>query len=260
VRPGLILPALTGIILLAGCAQAGPPPPPPGAVPAGGSIGTAEIDGRAIFKGTVPPREEIDMSSDAACRARGGAGVTREDVVISPDGSLRNVFVHVVSGLGGRVFAPPGSPVVLDQRGCSYHPHVFGIQVDQVLEIVNSDPTLHNIHSVPRANRPFNVGMPLEGMRVRTFFTAAESMVKLKCDLHNWMIAWAGVTEDPFFDVTGETGRFAIKGLPAGNYVVEAWHEIFGTRSATIELAEGEKVEVRFDFSAASGTPSSPSP
>lgn len=246
-RIRLTLQTLALALPLAACAQEGPPPPPPGAIPYGQSVGTGEIAGRATFRGEIPPREEISMSSDAVCNARGG-GAVREDVVVGAGGALQNVFVRIASGLGSRVFAPPAAPVVLDQRGCRYHPHVFGIQVNQVLEIVNSDPTLHNVHSVSSASKPFNVGMPSEGMRIRRFFSAAESMVKVKCDLHNWMIAWVGVTDHPFFDVTREEGRFALKGLPAGDYVVEAWHEVFGGRRAAISLAEGERKEISFEF------------
>src|SRR5882724_4696633 len=229
------------------CSVPGPPPPPPGAIPAGQSIGLAEISGRVHFHGTIPPREEINMSSDAVCRAKGG-GAIREDVVVGADGALKNVFVRVVAGLGARVFAPPASPVVLDQRGCSYHPQVFGIQVNQMLEIVNSDPTLHNIHSVPETNKPFNVGMPSEGMRIRRFFAVPESMVKVKCDLHNWLIAWVGVVDHPFFNVSGDDGSFTIPGLPAGAYEIEAWHEVFGVRKLKVTLGEGEKQSLEVDF------------
>ena len=237
---------LTALILVA-CAQEGPPPPPAGAIPAGETIGTAEIAGRATFTGDVPPPEVISMSSDAACKAA-GAERTREDIVVNADGTLRNVFVRVLSGLGGRVFAPRTEPVVLDQKGCVYLPHVFGVQVNQSLDIVNSDPTLHNIHAVPEANKPFNVGMPSQGMRIRKFFPVPEAMVKVKCDLHNWMVAWVGVMDHPFFAVTGDGGTFSLKGLPAGTYEVEAWHETFGRQRATIAVGEGEKKEMDFEF------------
>ena len=55
-------------------------------------------------------------------------------------------------GLGNYVFDTPTEPLKFDQQGCRYHPHVFGIRVNQPLEIVNSDPTLHNIHAMPKAN------------------------------------------------------------------------------------------------------------
>ena len=55
---------------------------------------------------------------------------------------------------------------MLDQKGCSYTPRVFGIQVGQSLDIVNSDETLHNIHALPMANREFNRGQALQGPEV----------------------------------------------------------------------------------------------
>jgi len=246
-RTRLRLSAFAAVLSLAACSPGGPPPPPPNAIPAGQSIGSGSISGHVTFKGQIPPREEINMSSDAVCRLRGG-GVTREDVVVGAGGELRNVFVRVVSGLGDRVFAPPATHVVLDQRGCTYIPHVLGVQVNQLLEILNSDPTLHNIHSVPSANTPFNVGMPAQGMRIEKFFSVPEAMVKVKCDLHNWMIAWVGVTENPFFDVSTEQGTFRLKGLPAGEYTVEAWHELFGVRKATVKLEDSEAREIAFEF------------
>jgi hypothetical protein len=238
----LVLPAA-----LAACSEPGPPPPPAGAIPAGQAIGTASVEGRVTFSGTAPPLEVISMASDAACQARSG-GQTREDVLVGPAGGLRNVFLHVASGMEGRVFAPPAAPVVLDQRGCTYRPRVLGIQVNQILEIVNSDPTLHNVHSMPAGNRPFNVGMPVEGMRIRKFFAQPEVMVRMKCDLHNWMAAYVGVLDHPFHAVSDEEGRFAIRGLPAGTYAVEAWHEVFGTQRQAVTLGEGERREIAFEF------------
>jgi hypothetical protein len=240
-----------GCVLLAlsaaACAEQGPPPPPPGAIPAGQSIGAGEISGRVTFSGIVPPPEVINMSSDAACQAR-GEGQAREDIVVGSNGALRNVFVHVVSGLGDRVFAPPPAPVVLDQKGCTYRPRVIGVQVDQILELVNSDPTLHNVHAMAAGNKSFNVGLPVQGMKVRRFFERPEVMVRMKCDLHNWMAAYIGVVSHPFYAVTGDDGGFAIKGLPAGEYELEAWHEVFGTQRATVVLGEGESKRIELGF------------
>ncbi len=241
------LPAFVTALVIVACAQDVPPPPPAGAIPAGQSIGTGEVAGRVTFSGAPPPPEVISMSSDAACQAT-GAGQVREDLAVDAGGGLRNVFVRVASGLGDRVFAPPASPAVLDQRGCTYRPHVLGVQVHQILEIVNSDPTLHNVHSMPAANKPFNVGMSAQGMRITRFFTVPEVMVRVRCDLHNWMTAWLGVVDHPFHDVTRDGGGFSIKGLPAGTYEIEAWHELFGSLKETVTLADGEKKEIAFEF------------
>ena len=113
------------VIAAAACSPepTGPPPPSPGAIPAGQSIGTSAIDGHARFEGAPPPRRPIRMSSEASCQ-RSGVEPLSEDVIVSSDGALKNVYVHVVSGLGDRVFAPPSSPAVMDQAVCAFVPHV----------------------------------------------------------------------------------------------------------------------------------------
>jgi len=205
------------------------------------------VSGRVTFTGQPPERQEINMSADAVCATK-GRGKVREDVVVGPDGGLQNVFIHVVAGLGDLVFAPPGTPAMLDQNGCTYSPRVLGIQANQILEIVNSDATMHNVHSVPAANKPFNVGMATQGQRVRKFFSTSEVMVRVKCDLHNWMVAWVGVVEHPFFAVSGPAGEYSIGGLPAGTYTLEARHEVFGAKRAEITVAEGEEATADFKF------------
>lgn len=247
-RPGSVCTLATALAFLAACAEAGPPPPPEGAIPAGTSIGSSSVSGRALYHGEIPEAEVISMGSDPVCASR-GAGRTNESVVVGPGGALANVFVAVESGLGDRLFAPPAEPVVMDQNGCAYAPHVLGVQVNQPLEIVNSDPTMHNVHSVPARNRPFNVGMAVQGQRVRKHFAEPEIMVRLKCDLHNWMNAWIGVSAHPFFAVSGPDGSWSITGLPAGTYTLRAWHERFGERRVEVAIGDGEAAEVEFDFS-----------
>ena len=102
------------------------------------------------------------------------------------------------------------------------------MRVGQPIEIINSDPTLHNIHAMPKANSEFNTGQPMQGMKTKHTFTAKEVMVPFKCDVHGWMNAYVGVLDHPYFAVTGEDGKFALKGLPPGTYTIEAWHEKLG--------------------------------
>ena len=158
------------------------------------------------------------------------------------------MFVYVKDGLGNRVFPAPGTPVVLDQRDCHYVPHVFGIQVGQTLEIVNSDPTLHNIHFIPDANREFNMGEPIQGMRQPHVFSVKEVLIPIKCDVHNWMNAYAGVVDSPFFAVTGEDGTFTLKGLPPGTYTIEAVHEKLGRQTQTVTIGPKETKDTAFTF------------
>jgi len=62
------------------------------------------------------------------------------------------------------------------------------------------------------------------------------------------MTAYIGVLEHPFFAVTGDGGTFNIEKLPAGEYVVEAWHEKFGAQQQKVALAKDETKTIAFEF------------
>jgi plastocyanin len=204
------------------------------------------VTGKISFEGTPPRTEPIKMSSDPKCAAEGGTAMT-ESVVVN-DGALQNVFVYVKDGLGNLVFPIPTTPVVLDQKGCHYEPHVFGIQVGQPLEIRNSDPTLHNVHAVARANQEFNTGQPIQGMKTTHVFTAKEVLLPFKCDVHGWMNSFAGVVDHPFYAVTGADGTFTLKGLPPGTYTIEAVHEKLGAQTQSVTIGEKETKDIAFTF------------
>ena len=174
-----------------------------------------------------------------------------EAEVVSPDGAVKNVFVYVKSGLEGKTFDVPKEPVTIDQTGCHYVPHVFGMMAKQPLKIVNSDDTLHNIHAMPQVdgNKEFNTGQPNKGMTTTRTFAVPEVMVHFKCDVHPWMSAYAGVLNHPFYSVTSEDGTFSLKGLPAGEYEVAAWHEKYGEKVQKIKVGDGEAKTIDFKFS-----------
>jgi plastocyanin len=208
-----------------------------------------EVSGKAAFTGTAPAASPIDMNADPFCAGAHSEPVMTEEVVANSNGTLKNVFVYVKEGLpAGQTFPAPATPATLDQKGCHYTPHVFGLQVNQPLEIINSDSTLHNVHGMPKETKEFNLGMPIQGMKLKRTFEKPEVMVKFKCDVHPWMSAYAGVLNHPFFAVTGDDGSFKIADLPAGTYTVEAWHEKYGTQTASVTVAEGTPATADFTF------------
>ncbi len=195
----------------------------------------AGVSGLVKLDGPVPAPQTIKMAADPVC-ARENTDPKADWLVIAADGAIANVLVYVKDGLTGH-FPAPATPVVLNQKGCQYTPHVFGVQVGQPVQVVNSDPTLHNVHAMPKTNQEFNTGQPIQGMKFDHTFTAREVMVPFKCDVHGWMNAHAAVLDHPFFAVTGPDGRFELKGLPPGTYTLEAVHEKLGVQTFTVELA-----------------------
>lgn len=213
---------------------------------AAASAGSATLSGKVTLTGSAPAAQKIKMAADPVCLQQHKDPVTSQEVV-SSNGNLQYVLVYVKEGAQGS-FTTPATAVTLTQEGCIYKPHVFGIQAGQKLEIVNSDPTLHNINCQPKANKKFNIAQPSKGMKSAKSFDKPEVPVSFKCNVHPWMAAYAGVFDHPYFAVSGEDGSFQIQGLPAGSYTVEAWHEKLGTQSQKVTVADGETKELSFNF------------
>ena len=215
----------------------------------------ATVSGKANLEGAMPANQPIRMNADPACvKANAGQNPTQETFV-GEGGALGNVFVYVQSGLSGS-FPAPTTPVTLDQKACRYVPHVFGVQVGQPVDIVNSDATLHNIHATPKTNQEFNTAQPIQGMKTQHTFTAKEGdvVIPFKCDVHGWMNAYVGVLDHPYFAVTKPDGSFSIPNLPPGSYTLAAWHERLGTQTMQVTVAAKEsKSDANFTFKAAAG-------
>jgi hypothetical protein len=191
------------------------------------TLSAADLTGKVVLQGTPKPERTIDMAADPRCGALHDKPVTTRHYVVGADGGLANVLVFVKSGLADKNFPMPTEVPVLDQVGCEYMPFVMGVRVNQKFKIKNSDPTMHNVHATPKAgtgNKEFNMAQPVKDMVTEKSFDAPEVVVRFKCDVHDWMFAYVGVFDHPFFAVTGKDGSFKIPGLPKGRYVVEAYH------------------------------------
>ena len=215
------------------------------------ALGTASIAGIVKFSGKVPRRRPVDMGAAAQCSAQHSEAILDESVIVSSDGRLKNVFVWVKKGLEGWKFPVPSESVSLEQKGCRFAPHVLGVQAKQKVLIRNRDPLLHNLHSYCKRNRSFNFGQPNAGVEDTTSFRNPEVMVSVKCDVHGWMNSYIGVLAHPFFAVTGDDGSFTLSNLPPGKYTVEAWHEVYGTKTVIVTLGDKESKKLELSFEGA---------
>jgi plastocyanin len=209
----------------------------------------SSINGTVNYAGKVPTLKPLSMDADPVCAKKHSGPVPAEMLVLGPGNTMANIMVWVSKGLpAGKTWPAPKTPVVLDQKGCMYVPHVMGIMVGQPYRILNSDGVLHNIHTLPKVNPSFNKGMPATLKETSTTFQKPEAVFHVKCDVHPWMSAYVAVFNHPFFSVTGKDGKFSIPGLDPGTYEITAWHERLGTQTASITVGANDTKSQNFKF------------
>jgi plastocyanin len=244
-RKIILAAALGMLVLAAGCKgkSSAPVPQPTPATVDWSTAGT--IQGTIHYAGAPPTPILIDMSQDPACNL-GPPNYTEGYVV--HEGGFANVFVYVKGGLEGKTYAAPSQPVVLDQKGCRYVPHVLGVMAGQPVQFVNSDPTAHNIDIAPKVagNPTVNFSQaPGPGSDQRTF-PKPELMIPVRCALHPWMQGFINVAANPFYAVSDATGHYVIRGVPPGTYMLVADQENMGEKTVTVTV--GPKQTVTQDF------------
>jgi len=246
-RAGGVIVAMMASLLL-GCGGGGGPPSDVVPTPLDLST-TGTISADVSVDGAVAPPQMVNMRSTPACAAAHREPVPDPSLRVR-DGKLANALVWIKDGLGDRVFAPPKDPVVMDQQGCMYVPHVAGVMVGQPLEFVNSDPEAHNVHGKPSLGKGWNFIMSRPGSSRTLYLDKAEVPVPVGCDIHPWMQAFLGVFMHPYHGVTSDDGTTTLANVPPGDYVVAVWHEKLGTKEQSVTLEPSGTVSVRFAYDA----------
>ncbi len=209
----------------------------------------SSITGVVTFDGKAPTLPPLAMAADPACAKKHSTPVASEMLILGSGSTMGNIMVCVSKGLpSGKTFPAPKTPVVFDQNGCQYKPHVIGVMAGQPYKILNSDGIVHNVHALPKINTPFNKPMPAALKETTVTFEKPEANFQVKCDVHPWMTAYVGVFNHPFFSVTAADGKFTISGLDPGTYEITAWHERLGTQTASVTVGATDTKTQNFKF------------
>jgi len=233
----------------AGCRQpqsspAGSPSPVKQMMVTLDSATAGSIAGTISFQGPAIKLPAIDMTADPACPQKPQAS----DAIAIDHGKLANVFVYVKEGLPPGNYGIPTEPVVLDQKGCRYQPHMLGMVAGQPLQILNSDNADHNVHAMPVSNQPWNESQAAKDPAITKTFAKPEMMVAVQCNQHPWMRAYINVMANSYFAVSGADGKFEIRNLPPGQYTITAVHEKFGEQAARVIVASRQTAKADFTF------------
>lgn len=207
------------------------------------AAGVGTIKGKVSFTGTLPEIPELNRMSDPFCAK---TKMKAQYVVINPDKTLKNVAIRV-EGAEGDV--DPSAVVEIDQSNCMYAPRVITGFDNENIKIVNSDPTLHNVHTYAGTKTLFNRAQPKGSPPITKSFSMADGdIIKFKCDVHPWMTGWLLLSKNGFGAVTGDAGEFEIKNVPAGTYKVTSFQETYGVKTQEVTVEPDKTAEVNFSY------------
>ena len=209
-------------------------------------LAAATITGKVALEGTAPAAKPINFGAEKQCAImHKDKPPVGEDLVVNPNNTVKWALVYIKDNVTGE-FKAPEQAVVVNQTGCMFAPHAVTAMVGQKVDFKNDDSLLHNVRTVSKVNKVFNIAQPIQGMTTTKKFDQPEIGIQIRCDVHFWMSAYIHVLNHPFFAVTGDDGSFTIKDLPAGNYTLEVWHETLGTQVQAVTVGEGESKEIDF--------------
>jgi len=191
-----------------------------------------------MFSGKI---EQLKPYKTGKYKKACGSDIPNESMLIDNKG-VRNSVIS----LHGKTLKKKSGEYKLNQKQCQYEPHVIAIPVNSELKIHTSDPINHNIHTYSFENDPINI-MFLPGQDAYSQEMEEAEIIKVECDLHNWMRAWIIVTPNAYSTVSDSDGSFEIPDVPPGKYELTAWHETLGSITKNITVGN-DGLNINFDF------------
>lgn len=227
------------------------------------------IKGQATWKGAIPKVPPLKVFADMdTC----GTEVPSPALRIDPaTNGIQHVLVYLERVERGKAAEPryrlhmgksEGDPAT---RLCQFQEQVFPFVRTAEVALINFEPILHNPHLFnDKQASLFNIAMPTANREITTKLVRARGVgLRLQCDVHVHMNAWAAALDHPYFAVTDEQGRFEISGIPPGSYTLVAWHAGYNIVKfassrplydephvirQSVEIASKTLVEQRFEF------------
>jgi plastocyanin len=121
-----------------------------------------------------------------------------------------------------RAVSPKSGEEVVDQVDKEFVPYVKAVRVGSVVQFPNKDNIRHHVYSFSAA-KPFE--LPLySGTPAKPVLFDKVGIVKLGCNIHDWMLGYIYVTDAPYFTQSGGDGRAILDQLPGKRYRLRVWH------------------------------------
>ena len=152
----------------------------------------------------------------------GAAARTVSGQVVGQDGKpVANAVVFVQEPATLQA-AATATPAIMDQFNKTFVPEMLPVAVGTQVRFPNRDQIRHHVYSFSRPNR---FELPLyKGEDAPPVLFDKPGVVKIGCNIHDWMSAIILVLPNDRFAVTKEDGTFSLPALDAGTYTITAWH------------------------------------
>jgi len=222
----------------------------------------ATLTGTINFEGAVPHDETVTINTDVEYCGK----EQKEGKYLISGSRIENVVVWIEGIEKGK--ALPKKSVDVSIKNCRAVPHVNIGFVGGEYVFKNDDSILHTIQSKlglayqkKVSSRPledgasiYNLALPKTGLEVRKpikkwhRYTENTGFIQVRSNTHNWIRGYIYIFDHPYAAVTDASGAFVMEGLPAGEYTLKAWHEVFGTKEKRITVKSGESMELKIAF------------
>lgn len=211
---------------------------------AAGTADVGTLSGQVKYQGVTPSPIPLAVTKDR--EVCGTTPLYDESLVIGRDHDVANAVITLLDSVTREPLKPEAA-VRFDQRGCRYIPHVAVFPAGSSVLIINSDGILHNIHTESAINPVIDMAQPGFKKQIRVMIAKPE-IIKVTCDAHNWMEGWWYVTNTPYYAITGNDGRYVIRGVRPGTYTARVWQERLGTHSQQLVVRAGAVTVADFSF------------
>ncbi|ULJ74819.1 MULTISPECIES: carboxypeptidase regulatory-like domain-containing protein [Rhizobium] len=204
--------------------------------------GGGSIEGVVVYNGTVPTKKIIPTKDVQVC------GTPRDEplVRLGAGKAVESAVVYLVDVASGKEWPTAGKTPELNNEKCRFEPEVQVIPAGP-LNVVNSDPVLHNTHGYYGKRTAFNLALPNKGQTIPTELPRPGT-VRIDCDAHGWMEGWIYVANNPYYSVTGSDGKFSITDVPPGDYKLVAVQPFTGPMEMSVSVEGGKATKLDIEL------------
>ena len=203
--------------------------------------GGGRIDGKVTFQGAVPIKKVIPTKDKDVC----GGPRDEVQIIVGADKGVQDAVVYLKEVPKGKAWGAVDKTPVLDQEKCMFIPAMQVMRAGKI-DIVNSDPVLHNTRAFYGKRSTFNLALP-DKMKI-TSELPRPGLVRVECDAHGWMLAHIYVADSPYYALTKADGSFSITDVPPGTYTVVASQHFTGDTEMQVTVKGGETAKLPIEL------------